>query len=60
MKNKALEGIESLLFALGAGLGYFLANQNYSWWIVLSSILVIGVIMEKLVGFLREINKKKA
>lgn len=60
MKRKPLEGIEALLFALGAGCGYFLAVQGYAWWIVLISIFVLGMILAKLVDFLREMNKKKA
>ena len=58
MKKKTLEGIDSLLFALGAGAGYILKTQDYSWWAVLLIIVLISVVVGKLVEFLRIKNKK--
>ncbi|QQS58888.1 hypothetical protein IPN35_04805 [Candidatus Peregrinibacteria bacterium] len=59
MKRKPLEGIESLLFVVGSVPGYFFATQNYAWWVVISTIVVLAVIMQKLVDFLRLMNKGK-
>lgn len=58
MKRKPLEGIESLLFALGALAGYLLNSQGYVWWVVLIIVIVLSLAVDRLVIFLRRINKK--
>ena len=58
MNRKPLEGIESLVFVLGAGGGYVLKTQEYSVWIVLSVIMLLGFGMGKLVNILRRMNKR--
>lgn len=56
--RKPLEGIEELLFVLGAGLGLFLARQNYSWWLIAIIIVFVGIGLGRLVQFLRNKNIK--
>jgi high-affinity Fe2+/Pb2+ permease len=58
MKRKPLEGIESLLFVLGVGAGYVLQTQNFSWWIVVVVVMLLGYAMGELVNFLRRMNQK--
>ena len=58
MKRQPLERIDSLLFALGAGAGYVLKTQDYSWWAVLLIIVALSVVIGKLVEFLRIKNKR--
>lgn len=54
MKRKRLEGINQLLFTLGAALGYLLAVQNYAWWIVLAAVIVPSFLLAWLVEYLEE------
>jgi len=58
MKKKSLEGIESLLFVLGAVVGYILSTQDYSWWIILLVVIALSVLMGKLVDYLRKMNEQ--
>lgn len=58
MQRKPLEGIDSLLFVLGAGFGCIIVMQNYSWWVILLAIIIAGIIVGKFVEFLREKNHK--
>lgn len=58
MERKPLEGIESLLFVLGAGAGYALHALGYAWWIVAIAIVVLGIGMGAFVNILRKANKK--
>jgi len=57
-KRKPLEGIEALMFVLGAGLGLLLAKQSYPWWLILIIIVAVGMGFGKLVEFLRNKNIK--
>ena len=58
MERKPLEGIEALLFTLGAGTGYVLKAQDYSWWVVILAVVVSAFIMSKIVSYLRGMNSK--
>lgn len=58
MDRKPLEGIESLVFALGAAAGYVLKVQEYTWWVALLVIVVLSVVAGYVVSFLRKANKK--
>lgn len=56
--RKPLEGIEALMFVIGAGTGILLAKQGYSWWLVLIIIIILGLGLGKLVQFLKNKNRK--
>lgn len=54
MKRKPLEGVNALVFVLGALLVYFL--REYAWWIVVIAVVLSALVVDQLIEFLREKN----